>query len=94
MSIVIPYNECHSNLTEAENKAALEKVAAIIKINQLRSVGMPDITKCTNARCAKKSECYRFTVEPSSYAQSYDIFAPDNNTLDNFSCDMFMEDRK
>lgn len=52
---------------------------------------MPDITKCTNARCAKKSECYRFTSEPSTYSQSYDIFAPDDNTLENFSCDMYME---
>jgi hypothetical protein len=38
MSLTIPYNECHSNLTEQQNKAALEKVAAIIKINQQRSV--------------------------------------------------------
>ena len=39
MSLLIPYNECHSNLTPEQNKAALEKVAEIIKINQLRSVG-------------------------------------------------------
>ena len=40
MSLIIPYNECHSNLTPEQNKAALEKVAAIIKINQLRSIGI------------------------------------------------------
>lgn len=48
---------------------------------------MLDITKCTNSRCIKKSDCYRFTSPPSDVNQSYDIFVPDDNTEENFSCD-------
>ena len=51
---------------------------------------MPDITKCTNNRCLKKSDCYRFTSVPSDGNQAFDIFAPDRNTEEDFSCDMMM----
>lgn len=40
MSVVLPYNELHTQLTPEQNQAALEKVAAIIKQNQLRSISM------------------------------------------------------
>lgn len=49
---------------------------------------MPDITKCTNNRCVKKMECYRFTSVPSSANQAVDIFVPDVNLRDGFKCDM------
>lgn len=49
---------------------------------------MPDITKCTNARCVAKSECYRFTSPPSDANQYYDIFVPDVNLREGFKCDM------
>lgn len=52
---------------------------------------MPDITKCTNSRCIKKTDCYRFTSPPSDVNQSCDIFVPDLNTEENFSCDMMMK---
>lgn len=54
---------------------------------------MPDLTKCTNSRCVKKWDCYRWTCD-GDILQSYDIFAPENNTVENFSCDMFLEVRK
>lgn len=44
MSVVLPYNELHSNLTPEQNAAALEKVAQIIKQQQLRSIGHEEIT--------------------------------------------------
>lgn len=47
-----------------------------------------DLTKCTNARCAAKFDCYRFTSPPSSANQHYDIFVPDVNLRDGFKCDM------
>ena len=49
---------------------------------------MPDLTKCTNNRCVKKLECYRFTSVPSSANQAFDIFVPDVNLRDGFRCDM------
>lgn len=52
---------------------------------------MPDITKCSNNRCARKTECYRFTSEPSDANQAFDIFVPDVNVLDGFSCDMYLQ---
>lgn len=52
---------------------------------------MPDLTKCTNARCVAKSDCYRFTSPPNDANQSYDIFVPDVNLRDGFSCDMMMK---
>lgn len=39
MSVVLPYNELHTQLTPEQNQAALEKVAVIIKNNQSRSIG-------------------------------------------------------
>lgn len=54
---------------------------------------MPDITKCTNARCVAKSDCYRFTSPPNDANQAFDIFVPDVNLRDGFSCDMYMEVR-
>ena len=41
----------------------------------------------------EKWDCYRWTCE-GDILQSYDIFAPENNTVENFSCDMFLEVRK
>jgi len=32
---------------------------------------MPDITMCEGKDCPLKDECYRFTVMPSEYWQSY-----------------------
>lgn len=52
---------------------------------------MPDITKCTNARCVAKSDCYRFTSPPSDGNQAFDIFVPDVNVLDGFRCDMYLQ---
>ena len=49
---------------------------------------MPDLTKCTNNRCVKKLQCYRFTSVPSSANQAFDIFVPDVNLRDGFRCDM------
>lgn len=40
MSVALPYNDLHTQLTPEQNKAALEKVAEIIKQNQLRAVGV------------------------------------------------------
>lgn len=51
---------------------------------------MPDITKCTNARCVAKSDCYRFTSVENYGNQYYDIFIPDVNLRDGFRCDMMM----
>lgn len=55
---------------------------------------MPDLTKCTNARCVAKSDCYRFTSPPSDANQSYDIFVPDVNLRDGFSCDMYLQTKQ
>jgi len=52
---------------------------------------MPDITKCTNNRCARKSDCYRFTSVPSDAHQSYDIFVPEVNVVEGFRCDMYLQ---
>lgn len=51
---------------------------------------MPDITKCTNSRCVKRLDCYRFTSVPSLPVQAVDIFVPENNNADGFRCDMMM----
>jgi hypothetical protein len=37
---------------------------------------MPDITMCTGNGCPKRDSCYRFTVRPSRYAQSYFVTPP------------------
>ena len=52
---------------------------------------MPDITKCTNARCVAKSDCYRFTSVENYGNQYYDIFVPDVNLKDGFRCDMYLQ---
>lgn len=51
---------------------------------------MPDITKCSNSRCVKRLNCYRFISVPSSPVQAVDIFVPENNNVDGFRCDMMM----
>lgn len=47
---------------------------------------MPDITKCLNAECSMREQCYRWTA-PSSNYQSVAFFKP---TTDN-ECENFME---
>jgi hypothetical protein len=37
---------------------------------------MPDISMCMNEECPLKEECYRFTVQPNKYRQSYGNFKP------------------
>lgn len=39
----------------------------------MRSVGtlMPDLAKCSGEFCSIRERCYRFTVSPSDYRQSW-----------------------
>lgn len=32
---------------------------------------MPDISMCINKDCTRRASCYRYTVKPSEYMQSY-----------------------
>lgn len=45
---------------------------------------MPDISKCKGEGCPLKETCYRFTVEPNKFMQSYFMNAPikEDNTCD------------
>ena len=52
MSVVLPYNELHTQLTPEQNKAAIEKVAVIIKKHQLRSI---NDARHTNRRQNKRN---------------------------------------
>jgi hypothetical protein len=35
---------------------------------------MPDVAKCSNDKCTIKETCYRYTVKPDKYWQSYSKF--------------------
>ena len=37
---------------------------------------MPDIAMCANHACPSRETCYRYTVKPNPYRQSYSNFAP------------------
>lgn len=37
---------------------------------------MPDISMCSNAHCADRALCYRFTATPNEWRQAYAAFAP------------------
>jgi len=37
---------------------------------------MPDISKCGNEDCPSKMKCFRYTVKPNKYRQSYADFSP------------------
>ena len=47
---------------------------------------MPDISMCKNTNCKSKDKCYRFTVKPSEFRQSYAGFKPNKgeDKCDNF----------
>ena len=47
---------------------------------------MNDITKCRGINCKIKNNCYRFTLKPNKYQQSYFTKSP----IKNGSCDFFM----
>lgn len=42
---------------------------------------MSDITKCANDSCPFNEKCYRYTVKPHEYWQSYCDFRPDETGL-------------
>lgn len=82
MSVVLPYNELHTQLTPEQNKAALEKVAAIIKNNQIRSIGdqMKLVLKCSHC-------CHFEEVQDGEKMRLHEIncsFNPANRKC--FSC--------
>lgn len=55
---------------------------------------MADITKCTNNLCYIKEKCYRYTVKPDEYYQSYCRFEPSNKDPDNYTCNSFYPIKK
>lgn len=40
---------------------------------------MPDIAKCLNNTCPKRSTCYRYRVVSSEFRQSFAEFKPDKD---------------
>ena len=52
---------------------------------------MPDITMCTNSKCVKRKECFRFCATPKEFNQSYQLFEPKNNLIYGFECDKFIK---
>ena len=47
---------------------------------------MPDITKCKGDNCPHKEDCYRFTVSPSEFRQSWFLYSPID---ENGKCDSY-----
>lgn len=52
---------------------------------------MPDISMCTGVGCPLKYKCYRYTVKPDKYYQSY--FGKPPYSEDG-GCNYLMEDRR
>lgn len=60
---------------------------------------MADISKCSNEHCPLRYDCYRFTVEPNSFYQSYTAFTPtvterNDGGKDIISCEWFIDNKK
>jgi len=49
---------------------------------------MPDFTMCQNNECPQADNCWRFGCPPSKF-QSYQIFQPEQDDEENFSCPFF-----
>jgi len=50
---------------------------------------MPDIAKCTGGDCPIKNKCYRFTLKPNEFRQSYFVSLPFKKVGDKVSCEMY-----
>jgi hypothetical protein len=55
---------------------------------------MADISKCSNENCSMKQKCLRYTVDPNKYHQSYTLFIPKRNSVENFNCELFLKDER
>lgn len=53
---------------------------------------MPDISKCRGGNCPLAFNCYRFTVKPNPYRQSYFAEVPWNE--EEKKCDYYLPNEK
>ena len=57
-------------------------------IDPFKKQTMPDFTMCQNNECPQADNCWRFGCPPSKF-QSYQIFQPEQDDEENFSCSFF-----
>ena len=48
---------------------------------------------CSNGKCPKKAECYRFTAKPSDFVQAYTLFIPEEDSEGDFECSKKIENK-